>query len=165
MMLFWCFYSSLGTYFTPFCSFSIVEFQQANISWDDCCVVIYFVNIFFPFQPNAYVFPGGVIASCDFSNDWKSVVNNQNEKKLQKTLRPFLYTENDDKGLLPEVAFRLCALRETFEESGILLVTDSDGQNKVLSDPNLHVGGKYDTLKSWRDKVNDEPKYFLDLFR
>ena len=147
------------------CSISIVNSEERHISWNNCCV-IFFVNIYFlPFQPNAYVFPGGAIAPCDFSNDWKSLLNHQNEKKFQKTLRPFLYTENDGKGLLPEIAFRLCALRETFEESGILLARDSDGQSNVLSDPSLHIGGKYDTLKNWRDKVNEEPKYFLDLFR
>ena len=34
MMSFWCFYCSLRTYFTPFFSVSIVDFEQVNVSWE-----------------------------------------------------------------------------------------------------------------------------------
>ena len=34
MMSFWCFYWKLWTYFTPFSSVSIVEFEQVNVNWE-----------------------------------------------------------------------------------------------------------------------------------
>ena len=33
LMSFWCFYYWLGTYFTPFSSVSIIDFEQVNVSW------------------------------------------------------------------------------------------------------------------------------------
>ena len=34
MTLFWCFYCELLTYFTPFSSVSIVDFEQVSVGWD-----------------------------------------------------------------------------------------------------------------------------------
>ena len=34
MTFFWCFYFQLWTYFTPFSSVSIVDFEQESVSWD-----------------------------------------------------------------------------------------------------------------------------------
>ena len=34
LMLFWCFYCKLRTYFTP-CSVSIDDFEQVNADWED----------------------------------------------------------------------------------------------------------------------------------
>jgi len=127
------------------------------------------------FMPNAYVFPGGVTSSIDFTQEWNhlfqknkydplnrlsNLINLPNEKK------PLAYSSfTKDDGLAPELAFRICALRETFEESGILLVRDISGKSIVLDDPKYNIGGKFGTLEGWRDKVNEDAKYFLDIFR
>ena len=62
------------------------------------------------------------------------------------------------------VGFRICAIRETFEESGVLLVRSlKDGNDagsssvrKVLSD---------DEVKSWRGKVHSNASMFMQLCR
>ena len=33
MTSFWCFYCGISTYFTPFSTVLIVDFEQVNVSW------------------------------------------------------------------------------------------------------------------------------------
>ena len=80
--------------------------------------------------------------------------------------RPHIYTSNLIRNALqPELAFRICALRETFEESGILLIMNDKGDSEALTDPDTIIGGQYGTLEAWREKVNDDANNFLELFR
>lgn len=78
--------------------------------------------------------------------------------------RPFSYCINHDKPDL-DLAFRICSLRETFEESGLLLVRDENGRKVTLSNPNDHIGGEHSTLGEWREQVNKNEEKFLELFR
>lgn len=79
--------------------------------------------------------------------------------------RPYIYTSNDSHDLSPEIGFRICALRETFEESGVLLVRDEQGNQRTLADPDFNIGGQYGRLGNWRDKVNEDAKYFQQIFQ
>ena len=70
----------------------------------------------------------------DFSNKWTQMSTCKNKKypndKLYRTrnaYHPLYRTRNQNSNeLIPEVALRLCALRETFEETGILLVKEGN---------------------------------------
>jgi 8-oxo-dGTP pyrophosphatase MutT (NUDIX family) len=67
-----------------------------------------------------YSFPGGKLDPCDLSLDWP--------KYLSSTINIDRFTKkaadiyNDIDHPYPGLAFRLCAIRETFEETGLLLV-------------------------------------------
>lgn len=123
------------------------------------------------FQPNAYVFPGGVKEDVDFSGEWKALFNTYNSNVTKRNIKMWnskdfsLYKDNENDCLKPELGFRITALRETFEESGILFATKNDGTNIVLSDPNKNIGGDYGTLKCWRKKVYESPHNFIKLFQ
>lgn len=111
------------------------------------------------FMPNAYVFPGGVVESSDFSMAWMDIFKKcgYTTDYLKSNLRhksplPELYT-NNSKGLVPEIGFRIGALRETFEECGILL--DSA---KSMSTMNLK------SIEKWQQVIRDDPSQFLSLF-
>ncbi|XP_029112116.1 acyl-coenzyme A diphosphatase NUDT19 [Scleropages formosus] len=89
------------------------------------------------FMPSAYVFPGGVLDASDFSSAWLDVLAPFRGARGKFGLpavrqppdtRPPIFATDRSRGLgssssVPgEVALRICAVRETFEESGVLLV-------------------------------------------
>ena len=45
--LFWCLYCSLWTYFVPFSSVSIVNFEQVNADWDRWCRLSFLIALVF----------------------------------------------------------------------------------------------------------------------
>lgn len=113
------------------------------------------------FMPNMYVYPGGKIAASDFDPNWNTVFEKFGQKSVEeilatrKTNRPLLLKprDSDSKDLLHrELAFRICALRETFEESGIYLQSNSLTNSLAI-----------DELAKWRKPVYEDPKKFLDL--
>ncbi|CAL4193058.1 unnamed protein product, partial [Meganyctiphanes norvegica] len=112
------------------------------------------------FMPNAYVFPGGVVESSDFSMAWMDIFEKcgytvdylKNNFRFNVPL-PELYI-NNNKSILPEIGFRIGALRETFEESGILL--DNTRSINAMNSS---------TIEKWRQAVRDDPSQFLSLFQ
>ncbi|KAI8055024.1 hypothetical protein BDF22DRAFT_732362 [Syncephalis plumigaleata] len=85
---------------------------------------------------NMQAFPGGAMEKADQQNDWSL---------LMPSFKPL-----DDMDL----AYRICALRETFEETGILITEPS-------------VVGRFplEQLANWRKQVYANPQTFLDICR
>ena len=86
------------------------------------------------FMASTYVFPGGVVDPSDYSSKWWSLFDKLGYKKdnLIKTMssrvcaprppmitHPISSTHND--GLIPDIALRITAIREAFEETGQLI--------------------------------------------
>ncbi|XP_072278523.1 acyl-coenzyme A diphosphatase NUDT19 [Pyxicephalus adspersus] len=126
------------------------------------------------FMPNAFVFPGGAVDASDFSNDWIKVFERHTNKpnfglgvvrQPSSTRSPMFVTDRRKFGsLIPgDVAFRICAIRETFEESGILLVVpDSDE-----ADTNQNLINAYEQdgeeMAKWRVEVYNNPQNFIHM--
>ncbi|XP_063585502.1 acyl-coenzyme A diphosphatase NUDT19-like [Penaeus indicus] len=113
------------------------------------------------FMPNAFVFPGGVIENSDFSQEWLEVFEKcgYSSDDLYRDFRssgplPDMYTNKPQKSLLPEVGFRINAIRETFEECGLLLSSHQ-------TEPSL---GPQD-LKEWQEAVHKDSLKFLKFFQ
>jgi 8-oxo-dGTP pyrophosphatase MutT (NUDIX family) len=90
------------------------------------------------FMPNSYVFPGGIVDFIDF----KFPMEKTNFDKICQNSRLNLGLEND-------FSLRVCAIREMFEESGLLAMTDREGKQLKL----LSVANEKD-LSEWRMKAN-----------
>ena len=127
---------------------------------------------------NAYVFPGGYVDLADFSAEWWTVFEAAGISRSQLMAlgnhitgsRPPILTDN---GLLmqhracraeclpPGIALRITAIRETFEETGILLLShppsNETWQTGVVSDENLLT--EVDR-KCWQKKIHDDPSLF-----
>jgi len=114
------------------------------------------------FFAKAFVFPGGATNSADFSPQWLEYFAqngfSQNKLNLQfvQDKRPPLY-ENSPTACLPEIGYRITAIRETFEETGVLIC-------KALDKENQDIGSKFD-IGEWQKRVYNDPCEFLNLCR
>lgn len=110
--------------------------------------------------PGTYVFPGGTIDSADSTPKWREIfavfgVNNDGFASLVPKIatRPEIYRSIPNE-LPREISLRITAIRETFEESGILICRHKDDNtitnwakhvssrklHKIDNSCNLHVG-------------------------
>ncbi|XP_066493641.1 acyl-coenzyme A diphosphatase NUDT19 [Tiliqua scincoides] len=110
------------------------------------------------FLPGAHVFPGGAVDEADFSGEWRAL----------------LPGAPGDGGRLPgDVALRICAVREAFEEAGVLLLAEAEAEAEAGAPPaarpaRLPPGERLPPaaeLAEWRRRVQREPRAFLELCR
>lgn len=124
-----------------------------------------FFRLFKCFQPSTYVFPGGVIETkADFSNEWMELFK-QSFAKFGKDFTSLVNIQGPRPPLLKksitdipsEVAFRICAIRETFEESGILLL------KRLTDEQQSHLN--VDEIQNWRKQIYADATKFLTMCR
>lgn len=135
------------------------------------------------FFPDAYVFPGGGLDKADETCKWLEIfdgVDSRFVKKLdQLQLNPKRRTQSpmllDDASLtdddLPrEISYRICAIRETFEETGLLLARsgwkktkDESRSNEIDNFVSIFKFEDSNTANYWREKVNSDANNFLTL--
>ncbi|KAL0073230.1 hypothetical protein F4703DRAFT_1937008 [Phycomyces blakesleeanus] len=85
---------------------------------------------------HAHVFPGGIVDSFDHFSHWKSIlsVSGQTQEELEEAQNT--------------LTSKICAIRETFEESGLL-----------LTNPPAHTVSGFLT-DEWRNVVHKDPSQF-----
>lgn len=132
------------------------------------------------FMPKLHVFPGGVAHDSDFSPEWlelfskagNDVVKNMQDflKRGGKGAYMFSRSRPEEFSKIPsELAFRICAIRETFEESGILIARDLNRvHNEPITDKDQPISGKSSVLsdsilKPWREKVDSDASQFITM--
>lgn len=104
--------------------------------------------------PKALVFPGGYFDHADEHIDWLSIVPSSEQDVNLNILR----AEPLPSGEVPKaVSLRIAAIRETFEECGILLCRKSDSYESIsLSSANENL---------WRKKIHQNASEFLNFCR
>ncbi|XP_033754942.1 nucleoside diphosphate-linked moiety X motif 19-like [Pecten maximus] len=129
------------------------------------------------FMPKLYVFPGGAAHDVDFSKEWIDVFRNCQIDSLLEFVKlggagPSMFSRRrspEFEHIPSELAFRICAIRETFEESGVLLVrngADSLNSNS-LETPVFGTTSSFSdsVIQSWRQRVNEDASEFLKMCR
>lgn len=131
--------------------------------------------------PNFHVFPGGGYDHADHSIKWLSVLLNEpietksveSEINLakkqyhkiinQNSLGNLIGNELGKEPRLPyELSYRICAIRETFEETGILLARDRSSKLAASTDPKpLSTYYKKENLKEWHNRVQKDSSQFV----
>ncbi|XP_029069232.1 nucleoside diphosphate-linked moiety X motif 19 [Monodon monoceros] len=127
------------------------------------------------FLPGAHVFPGGVLDAADRSADWLSLFAPHHRPPRfglgpappRRATFPVLpdarpgANDGDEAALPDDVAFRICAIREAFEEAGVLLLRPR-GPGPVASEPGRALAPP-PALADWRARVRRDPQHFLRL--
>ena len=127
---------------------------------------------------NNYVFPGGRIDKADSSPIWLQLFHNS---RVTDPFHPILalrdhsctprlpiYGELPDTPILGEIAFRICAVRELFEEAGVLLARESSKMAEIIDclpgtfQPAIKTLS-HGEMKYWRNKVHADAEEFLNL--
>lgn len=113
------------------------------------------------FFPSACVFPGGKVSRDDYSEDWRDVFSRAGYDNLEESLpsvkqdpacrSPMLIEREFDSSIASDVAYRLCAIRETFEEAGVFLHKSS--KNEPLDQ---------EALNTWRKIVHNDASKFIE---
>lgn len=126
------------------------------------------------FLPNGCVFPGGCIAPSDFSDKWVNLfkVAGVDLIKLSRNVlspdegeaacRPPMLTADHGSSLPNEVGFRICAIRETFEESGILICTRAMGTG--CETVSAEHGMTEEAVSEWRRLIMNDDSQFMMMF-
>lgn len=124
------------------------------------------------FMPNVYVFPGGMVDNTDFSQDWLEVLGGRSSL-LETFTRPqpgppiFSRPRETELSHVPgNVALRITAIRETFEESGILLAkpaSDLVDKDTFFTRPSFATVCIVPeaTSSKWRKSIMSDPSQFL----
>ncbi|XP_074594561.1 acyl-coenzyme A diphosphatase NUDT19-like [Brevipalpus obovatus] len=134
------------------------------------------------FMASAYVFPGGHIEISDFSPKWWDIFSRfgMNKDELTSDIRsrvsgprppllelPLLVKDALESGdlskdhLIPEIALRIAAIRETFEEAGVPILRKLSG-NAINESAGTIVNTDID-LSAWRNKTRHNGSAFLEL--
>ncbi|KAG8185727.1 hypothetical protein JTE90_000715 [Oedothorax gibbosus] len=131
------------------------------------------------FMANAYVFPGGLVEVQDYSPRWYDVfaahgVDRSEVQAFGKRVtgpRPAMITESvtlscagvtEGQDPLPsDVALRIAAIRETFEETGVLLMTRPLEQQKHQIGNGSWYSGV--DLVAWQERIRKDPLLFPDF--
>ena len=123
-----------------------------------------------------YVFPGGVLDKADYSPSWSSIFSDYRQPfasilSLRDSGLPIYKAVPLDGSSFPgEVAFRICAIRELFEEAGILLARHKSEVDSVLNvvpgsvPPSISNLPK-SSLEEWRSRVHSDANQFIAMCR
>lgn len=162
-----------------------VRKQTINSSTEDLEILVLKRSSQSSFMPDFYVFPGGAAANADFSEKWLDVFGIASQK-ARDNLFGFARTKSNNSPMFSrrrdpefssipsEIAFRICAIRETFEESGVLIARSTKSLHVVESPWSILRANKEhcavyhsekDTTKlvEWRQRVTADPMQFLGL--
>lgn len=133
------------------------------------------------FMASAYVFPGGQIEISDFDMKWKGLFekcgfSSDNLREITDNIvgprPPISYdsitlrklSEKERSVLLnSDIALRISAIRETFEEAGILLLTNVKDQQATHGSLCSHVPETALDFGEWQTKVRNDSNAFYDL--
>ena len=118
------------------------------------------------FFAKAFVFPGGATEPADFSSRWLDYFA-RNGFDRQKLTSQFVIPQQANKiplyadasippGSLPEVGYRISAIRETFEETGVLVCKTADSS---ADDSTSRISD----IEHWQKRVYSNPNEFLSL--
>ncbi|XP_055548179.1 acyl-coenzyme A diphosphatase NUDT19-like [Wyeomyia smithii] len=122
------------------------------------------------FMPNSIVFPGGAVDKQDESLQWNGLFARLGGKSHLEQLenltkiegpRPFIFENSSSDTLDRNISLRLTALREAFEELGVLFGHTKE-RSGVSADGYSNAIKNFD-VSTWQKSVHDGEESFAEL--
>ncbi|XP_025412336.1 nucleoside diphosphate-linked moiety X motif 19-like isoform X2 [Sipha flava] len=120
------------------------------------------------FLPNYTVFPGGTTEKSDSSPEWKDIIPDVMNSNLNLNIIGFngspatKFVPDNEPGSIPkDLSLRVTAIRETFEESGILLCKRINCNMAETCASANHL--EIDSIDRWRKLVQKKASNFIEL--
>ncbi|KAJ9596967.1 hypothetical protein L9F63_011997 [Diploptera punctata] len=146
--------SEVGERYVDTCNYNVLMLKRSSTS---------------SFMPDTCVFPGGNTDSADSSKEWldlfmqngiqESAFNNFTSKKSNVI---DTFESNKESELLKSVSLRITGIRETFEESGILLCKSKHAHPKSNNSKwGCFISGH--EVQTWQKKVQQNANDFISL--
>ncbi len=119
------------------------------------------------FFAKAFVFPGGATEAADFSPNWLKHFTESGFDREQLASEfivslhhriPLYANASTFPDCIPEISFRISAIRETFEETGVLFCKPIESDRNNASE-----FFTIDDLQEWQERVHGNPEQFLHL--
>ncbi|CAF0962423.1 unnamed protein product [Adineta ricciae] len=110
------------------------------------------------FAPDISAFPGGKLDRCDLSLEWPKYISSTSDINRFSKQKADIYKDIDHP--YPGLVFRLCAIRETFEETGLLLVKADKSKNSKYS---TVAQLSNNVITEWRDKIRQDASQFMTM--
>ncbi|XP_067001745.2 acyl-coenzyme A diphosphatase NUDT19 isoform X2 [Anabrus simplex] len=117
------------------------------------------------FMPGVYVFPGGTTVPSDSNEGWKELFNDSGYTASNfRHLPPLapIFHDAENSRIAKAISLRITAIRETFEECGILLCRNKLIQNESKPWASFLSGGE---VLEWQKKVQQNPSELLNLYK
>lgn len=121
-------------------------------------------------QPRMCVFPGGTFSAADSVKEWETLFTNLggNPSLFPNSIKNNNFTNipilNNKQEELPRwLSLRITAIRETFEECGILLCRHNQVNEHTSGEEHSTTHFEINDIDWWRSKVLADPFQFLAL--
>lgn len=124
-------------------------------------------------MPNSMCFPGGGLDGSDEDKDWISFLKSKNIQYKQMFLnpidsnkyqKPFIFENHNPRSIHRDLSLRINAIRETFEEVGIVLCRDAveirSNESSAISD---YFHSKDCDIVEWQQKIHDHKETLLSF--
>jgi len=120
------------------------------------------------FLPNYTVFPGGATDKSDSSLEWTNIIPDYISCNLNLNIIGYngspaikFVSDNDSNSIPKKLSLRVTAIRETFEESGILLCKKLNCDKTTNCNTTNHL--EINSIDKWRKLVQKNAYNFIDL--
>lgn len=124
------------------------------------------------FFPDSYVFPGGNTDAADSSQEWLDLYDQYGLKKYvfeivtslpRKYSKISIFEGQREGEILKLISLRITGIRETFEETGVLLCKSKLAHASQPSRWASYLSGH--EIKNWQKKVQEDANEFISLCR
>uniref|UniRef100_A0A1B6EB63 Nudix hydrolase domain-containing protein n=1 Tax=Clastoptera arizonana TaxID=38151 RepID=A0A1B6EB63_9HEMI len=109
--------------------------------------------------PKISVFPGGSVSPADYSSEWIHIFQGGDCKFGSNQTSDKNLSSVDDYDMPKSIFLKITAIRETFEECGLLLCKYN---NNKLNEP-FAQHFQIESIDFWRNKVINDPFQFINL--
>jgi nucleoside diphosphate-linked moiety X motif protein 19 len=122
--------------------------------------------------PDSFVFPGGTVEAADSSKEWLDLYEQyglgkcvfQSVTSLPRTdSKISIFESQREDEVLKSVSLRITGIRETFEESGVLLCKSKCAHSRQPSRWASYLAGH--EINNWQRKVQEDANEFISLCR